>query len=153
MIDFVIPGEPRGKERPQGKAVQAKNGKYTVLVYTPKQTKEQEKMIRTAFMLQCGGTWTKAEKGVPCAVHIRSGYPIPKSTPKWKKELMLAGKILPTVKPDADNVEKIILDALNGVAYEDDAQVVMLTISKVYMEYPETTVIIQEMRGDRRGEI
>ena len=32
---------------------------------------------------------------------------------------------------DIDNVAKIVLDALNGVAWEDDAQVVSLTVSKL----------------------
>lgn len=35
-----------------------------------------------------------------------------------------------TVKPDADNVAKAVLDALNGVAYKDDAQVVSLCVLK-----------------------
>jgi Holliday junction resolvase RusA-like endonuclease len=148
MIEFTIPGDPKRKERPQTRVIKTKSGKYTAQVYTPSQTKENEKLIRTAYMLQCGSA--KVEQGVPCAVHIRAGYPIPKSRPKREKELMTAGKLLPLVKPDVDNVAKVILDALNGVAYDDDSQVVMLTISKTYMEFPETTVIIQEMRGDRR---
>lgn len=151
MIDFVIPGEPKGKERPRARMVKMPDGKYVARVYTPHGTEDYEKKIRTAYMLQCGKA--KVEQGVPCAVHIRLGYKIPKSKTKREKEQMQAGKLLPLVKPDVDNVAKAILDALNGVAYEDDAQVVMLTISKTYMEFPETTVIIQEMRGDRRGEI
>ena len=42
------------------------------------------------------------------------------------------GKLLPTKKPDVDNVAKSVLDALNGVAWLDDSQVVRLEISKSY---------------------
>ena len=39
------------------------------------------------------------------------------------RELMLNNEISPTKKPDVDNILKIVLDALNGVAYDDDKQV------------------------------
>ena len=45
---------------------------------------------------------------------------------------IIGGDTLPQKKPDADNIAKVVLDALNGVAYEDDKQVVRVTISKVY---------------------
>ena len=51
--------------------------------------------------------------------------------------------ICPQKKPDADNIAKIICDALNDVAYKDDTQVVMLTIIKKYaIEEPKVRVSI-----------
>lgn len=35
-----------------------------------------------------------------------------------------------TTKPDIDNVLKAVLDALNGVAYKDDSQVVEVRVVK-----------------------
>ncbi|MEG1247059.1 RusA family crossover junction endodeoxyribonuclease, partial [Gordonibacter sp.] len=35
-----------------------------------------------------------------------------------------------TVSPDADNIAKAVLDGLNGIAYEDDRQVVELHVRK-----------------------
>lgn len=55
---------------------------------------------------------------------------------------MLAGQIRPTVKPDCDNVSKIILDALNGVAFKDDSQVVGLWVEKWYVPESESCVIV-----------
>ncbi|XZN30187.1 RusA family crossover junction endodeoxyribonuclease [Clostridium perfringens] len=43
----------------------------------------------------------------------------------------------PTKKPDVDNIAKIILDSLNGVAYKDDSQIVDLRIIKSYTEETE----------------
>jgi Holliday junction resolvase RusA-like endonuclease len=57
----------------------------------------------------------------------------------------LAGEVFPTVKPDADNVLKAILDACNGVVYLDDKQVVKLSMMKRYGERDITTVSFQSM--------
>lgn len=42
------------------------------------------------------------------------------------------GSVRPTKKPDVDNIVKIVLDALNGLAWHDDAQVTFLAVSKEY---------------------
>lgn len=47
------------------------------------------------------------------------------------------GQELPCKKPDIDNVIKIILDALNGIAYKDDCQVVEVIAVKKYTEETE----------------
>ena len=44
----------------------------------------------------------------------------------------MAKLIVPTVKPDSDNVEKAVKDALNGVAWVDDCQVVTTFVTKEY---------------------
>ena len=58
--------------------------------------------------------------------------------------MMLDNKIYPTVKPDTDNIAKSILDALNGIAYKDDKQVVTLSVKKRYDEVPRVSVWIYE---------
>ena len=55
---------------------------------------------------------------------------------------MVAGDIRPTKTPDYDNIGKIISDALNGVAYRDDAQIVEANISKYYSNLPRVEVMI-----------
>ena len=59
-------------------------------------------------------------------------YPIPESWSKSKKARAIQGEIVPTVKPDCDNVIKAILDSLNGVAYKDDNQVIEINFIKKY---------------------
>ena len=46
---------------------------------------------------------------------------------------MFKGEMLPTKKPDVDNIIKIILDSLNGLAYKDDVQIVACTCQKLYV--------------------
>ena len=52
----------------------------------------------------------------------------------------------PTKKPDIDNVIKIITDALNGIAYDDDAQIVSLSATKFYDENPHVDVRLDDVR-------
>ena len=58
---------------------------------------------------------------------------------------MILGKILPTKRPDCGNVLKAVLDGLNGVAYQDDAQICRIYFEKMYAEIPETRIIIKEI--------
>ena len=54
----------------------------------------------------------------------------------------------PTKKPDADNVIKIITDALNGIAYDDDRQIVALMFEKFYAEIPHVDVYLGVIRQE-----
>ena len=59
---------------------------------------------------------------------------------------MLKNKIYATKKPDADNIIKIIADALNGVAYNDYKQIFMCSCEKYYTDgEPFVCVYIQEI--------
>lgn len=75
---------------------------------------------------------------------INAFYSIPQSASKKKKEEMREGQIRPAKKPDCDNVAKIVLDALNKLAYRDDAQIVDCIIRKWYTDDPRVTVTIRE---------
>jgi len=55
--------------------------------------------------------------------------------PRPKRLLRKNDPALPmphTIRPDRDNIDKTILDALTGIAYRDDNQVFFGTISKWY---------------------
>lgn len=135
MVRIVIPGVPKGKGRHR-----FGNGH----AYTPKETADYEQSVKYIYR-NCGGIYFETE---PLSVEITAGYAIPKNTSKRKMEKMISGDILPTKKPDADNIAKIICDSLNGVAYKDDKQIVNIRISKVYMQEPRTIVMIGRMEAD-----
>lgn len=50
-----------------------------------------------------------------------------------------------TVKPDASNVVKGIEDALNGLAWKDDSQVIELVVRKGYGEQAFTRITVTEV--------
>ena len=68
---------------------------------------------------------------------------IPQSWSKVQRLKALDGVIKPVTKPDTDNILKIIKDALNGVFWKDDAQVVHDEITKVYAETPRVIVEVE----------
>lgn len=130
-IHFTVPGPPVGKARP--KVVRAKNGRS--MTYTPDKTVAYEELVRLRFQESLQGRAFQPLEGA-LRIKIFAGYPIPKSTSKKQRALMLENKVLPTKKPDWDNIGKIICDALNGVAYKDDAQVTESQMRKQYIDGP-----------------
>lgn len=140
MCDFVVEGKPTGKGRPRFRRM----GNF-VQTYTPASTAEYEKLVRIRFQ-NAGGIITDK----PVRIEIVAFFAPPKSARKRDKAEMLMNKILPTKKPDCDNIAKIVLDALNQIAYKDDSQVVELSVIKRYAAEAKVIVHIEEidMRGD-----
>ncbi|MDR1627701.1 MAG: RusA family crossover junction endodeoxyribonuclease [Oscillospiraceae bacterium] len=139
-ISFTILGIPQGKERPRftrfGKA------------YTPPKTKFYEETVRANYKRLIRH---KFSENAPLISEITAFYKIPKSASKKLQKKMLNGEIKPTVKPDGDNVIKIILDALNGVAFYDDAQVCKILFEKKHGEMPKVCVKIEDLEITEGG--
>jgi Holliday junction resolvase RusA-like endonuclease len=66
---------------------------------------------------------------------MEARLPVPKSWSQKKQAAALCGSLLPTSKPDGDNYAKM-LDALNHIAWIDDAQIVDLRVRKFYSARP-----------------
>lgn len=126
-----------GKARPRMCRV---NGRS--LTYTPVQTTEYERLVRTSYGAVSN---FRFEKNVPLEISMLALFPIPESMSKKMKFAMVNGEVLPTKKPDCDNIIKIVLDALNDVAYRDDAQVCKVHFAKNYAENPGVKVKIKEL--------
>lgn len=135
-LKFTIPGEPQGKGRPKF----ARRGSHAH-AYTPKKTRAYEDIVANSYILQCGNA--KANRNEYLSLVITAFFKIPKSTSKEKAYEMRLGKIFPTKKPDIDNIIKIVADALNGVAYDDDKQIIDVSARKVYSENPRVDVRIR----------
>ena len=136
-VSFEVPGQPRGKERPRWTMVS-----NTAIVYTPRNTRGYEDMIKTYYKIN---NFRSFKKGEALEVSAIAYYKIPTSAKKGHKILMLKGEMLPTKKPDIDNIMKIVLDALNGVAYYDDSQVCRVNFMKMYSENPRLKILIRNI--------
>lgn len=132
---FTIPGKVQAKQRPRF------NGKFA---YTQRETVAYENWVKTCYLEKYKGQ-KLLEK--PLKVKITAYYDIPKSTSKKKQKMMLDNEIFPTIKPDADNIAKSILDSLNGIAYLDDKQVVKLIVEKYYATIANVAVMIEEIEN------
>lgn len=119
-INFTVPGKPRGKQRPRVTRCGC---------YTPPETAAYEAAVRMAYHFS----------KPPCIEHksmtgveavITAYFPVPESWSCSRKERAFGTPY--TGKPDADNIAKIILDALNGVASPDDSMVSCMNVAKRY---------------------
>lgn len=77
-----------------------------------------------AALARCWAEQSGACFDGPVRVNISVWRHLPRSKPKGVSEEP------DTLKPDADNIAKAVLDALNGVAWRDDSQVVALSVRK-----------------------
>ena len=136
-VTFTVLGEPVGKGRPRF----GRQGQY-VRTYTPEKTVNYETLVKLEYVRQCGKVMFEAE--TPLDMRITAYVPIPKSVSKKKRQAMIDRKIRPIKKPDSSNITKSIEDALNGVAYKDDTQIVDSQIRRFYGEQPRVVVTIQE---------
>ncbi len=78
----------------------------------------------------------------PVALDLHSEFSIPASWSARKRAAALAGEIRPGKRPDLDNLYKLAADALNGIVYRDDAQIVEATMRKVYGVQPKMVVTV-----------
>lgn len=124
-IAFQIPGLARGKGRPR----MTRTGH----VYTDAKTMSFEGMVRSLAAQAMADAHLAMAAGVPVAVRICISVPCPASYSRKRRAAALDGNAAP-YKPDVDNVAKSILDAMNGIVYDDDSRVVSLAVSKRYAD-------------------
>jgi len=134
IYEFEVPGKIVGKGRPRLNS-------YTGTVYTPTRTKDYETLVEQYFLLKYP-RFKPFEGRVQ--VEISANFEVPKSAKKAEKELMLENKINPTKKPDIDNIVKIVLDAMNGIAFKDDTQITKLQVEKSYATSEGVLIRISE---------
>lgn len=133
-VTFSIPFAPIAKGRARSVFMPGRGIRH----YTPKATADWEKVVALYARQAC----REPHQG---ALMLNVGFymPIPPSWPAWKQDLALSGELLPTTKPDLDNLLKAIKDACNGISWLDDAQVVESKTWKAYSDHPRVYVLIQ----------
>jgi Holliday junction resolvase RusA-like endonuclease len=133
QIKFTVFGIPVAKGRPKF----TKRG----FAYTPKKTVNAENDFKMqALKFKPSVPWEGA-----ISLTARFFMPIPASMPK-KFRISAEGEIMPhTKRPDADNLLKLISDAMNGIFFKDDNQISDLQIEKRYSAKPRIEVLIEDL--------
>ena len=127
---ITVPGDPVAKGRPR-------RSRYGA--YTPERTRIHEDAVRWILKAAC-------EEPIVGAVKL--GLTFTLSIPKsWSRKKREAAIINPwhTGKPDLDNLVKLLLDAANGVLWDDDAQVAVLSAQKLYGTEARTDVHVESI--------
>lgn len=129
MINFEIIGKPQGKAR----ARTYYNAKLNrIMTFTPDKTVNYENWIKLNFFNNYPN-------------HIIIEKPLQVKIICYFKKNKSNKMIEPIIKPDLDNIAKIILDSLNNVAYKDDKQVINLNIIKKWGDIDKVNIQIQPM--------
>lgn len=132
MIEITLAGEPIGKGRPR--FVRA-----TGRTYTPEQTASFENKLAWAAQTAMKGRALLVDAVILSVTAFRS---VPPSWSAKKRKAAIDQLLRPTGKPDADNVLKLVADALNKVVWADDSQIVEAHVYKKYSEQPRLEITI-----------
>lgn len=136
MIRFELHGEPVGWQRTGLRVITPKFGKPFASVYTPAETRACENALALAAKVAMKG---RGPLDGPLLLCVTAFMPVPRSWSQRKRDAALAGTVRPTVKPDWDNLGKMT-DALKGIVWSDDTQVVDGRVVKRYAENPRLRV-------------
>ena len=134
-VALKIKGKPIAKKRPRF----ARHGKF-VRTYSDQETEEGRFLWEVRNQLDGHQIFNGA-----LFLTARFFMPIPKSTSKKKRAMMLNDEIHHTKKPDVDNCIKFICDCLNGVVYRDDSQIFSKHGIKRYSDEPRTEIEITQI--------
>ena len=135
IVTFEVDGDPVPKSRPRF----ARRGNF-VQTYTDAKTIDYETHVAMKAR-QAIGASEPLQGALTVFLYLR--YLIPPSYSKKRKEACLRGVEYPK-KIDIDNVYKSITDAMNGIVYTDDSQIVEAHITKVYAETAGANIMVQE---------
>ena len=136
MIKLIIDGEPVAQGRPRFSS----RGKF-VKAYDPPKSKRYKQYVALQAKQQYNLKPLTGAIAVSCTFY----RPIQQSGSKALKMAKKAHKERPTVKPDIDNYFKCVTDALKGICWLDDNQIVDVEMHKHYNERPRTEIIITEI--------
>lgn len=144
-IHFVVYGQPFGKVNMRP----IKFGKKLSLC-NPDSNNNYMRMVQDAFFGVYSGFYPVFPKGTPIAIKIAAYYKVQSDCYNQKglnqKGLKkIKGIERPTLKPDCDNISKVVCDALNTIAWYDDSQVVELSVAKFYSEQPRVDICISSI--------
>lgn len=136
MIKLVIDGEPVAQGRPKFTT----RGKF-VKAYDPAKSRNYKKYVASVARLQYQKSPLTGAIAVSC-IFYRS---VQKNGSKAVKFAKLQHITRPTVKPDIDNYFKCVTDALKGICWLDDNQIVDVEMHKHYDEKPRVEIEIREI--------
>jgi len=136
-IRIVLPGQPRGKAK-----------KFTTIGgYARGFNDDPTKAYMKALAWQAKASFVGQPLTGPIEMRFQALFKIPKSFSRSRRQDAIDGRLVPTTKPDYDNIAKMIGDALKGIIWEDDCQITDGSWRKRYSEAPALIVEIRQIRA------
>lgn len=128
-IHYVGKVQPQG--RPRHRVIKTKDGRVFSHTYEDAKSRDFKSVLHLLAQEQMGQQ--ELFEGA-LSLELCVSKPIPKSMTKRDRKLVEEGRLLPTTKPDVDNILKAVMDAMNKVVYKDDSQIAVVSVSKQYAE-------------------
>ena len=137
---LFIEAKAVGKERPRF-------SKISKCAYTPSKTKEFERLVKShaRYYMKFKNREMCCAK-TPVSMNLTIHRKVPDSWSEKRKMDAINGVIRPTVTPDFDNIIKAVTDALQGVFFEDDKQVVEFHYYDWYGSYDTIETDFKEIK-------
>lgn len=142
MISFFVPGVPV----PKGSA-KAYVNKHTGRAQVMQDNREKQKPWASAITLTA---MERGVKGTLAPVRVSLAFSMPRlkshyGTGKNSTSIKPNAPNKHTSKPDLDKLIRCVLDALTGVAWHDDSQVVEVSASKYYRDDPGVIITLETL--------
>lgn len=134
MLIFEIHSVPRPQQQTRFRKVA-----FGIRAYDP------SKLTKQQIQWQISPQAPKEPLRGAVAMDMTFYMPIPAGTNKIQRALMLNGTLRPIKRPDFDNLAYVVTNALKGIVYRDDSQVVDCGIHKYFSESPRTVVKVWEI--------
>lgn len=136
---YILRGNPTPLQRP----------KLTSFPYPHAYDPQKQAKAESQIDLRLQHGYSKLTEG-PITLEVTFFMPIPASTPKKKKELLLGQ---PHVKkPDLSNMIKYLEDVSQGILFRDDAIIDKIIARKLYSDIPRTEFTIRKGDDDCQEE-
>lgn len=150
-ISFFVPGLPKPAGSKKAFA-HAKTGRIIVTDDSGKPGRDWRACVADNAVIAMAGRDPLAG---PVRLVLRFGLPRPKShfrTGRNAGEVKASAPDYCVTKPDATKLLRAVEDALTGICWRDDAQVVAQEVTKYYWLTPGVDVEIEDMNGDDEGD-
>ena len=138
-VRIVVDGEPVAQGRPK---FSTRNGVFRA--YDPPDSRDYKEYVKMIAM-QWWGRKPPMEGALSLSVKVYRS--VPTSWSEKRKQMAYAGLIRPVTKPDTDNYIKGALDALEGIVFKNDSQVVEYRqpFGKWYSDRPRMEIEVKEL--------
>lgn len=134
VLNVRVYGLPVAQGRPRARGFQDRSGTFRVSVYDPVASKDWKRTV-AAQVIERKPPAPLAD--VPLQIELTFFLPRPASLPK---------RIVHHIrKPDADNLGKAVKDALRGIVYRDDSQLVDVLVHKRYGVSPGVEIRVAQV--------
>lgn len=140
MITVELFGKPIPQQRPRF----ARRGSH-VHCY------DNQANLKEGYKWQIKSQFKDDPWEIPLALDLVFFMPIPKATSAIKKRQMAHGVIAHMKKPDIDNLQKFVLDCLNGILFKDDSQITEIRAKKMYANKPGTLIRMIPLSDEKRN--